>query len=76
MPQPSGRNAVGPRSSTLLVAPAGGRSELALLKERTGRVGVAELRRQVGRYRCLLELGRRPNSTSGRWRRLIAASFD
>jgi TnpA family transposase len=41
----------------LLVAPAGGRSELALLKERAGRVGVAELRRQVQRYRRLLELG-------------------
>lgn len=40
----------------LLVAPAGGRSELALLKERAGRVGVAELRRQVERYRRLLEL--------------------
>lgn len=41
----------------LLIAPAGGRSELALLKERAGRVGVAELRRQVQRYRRLLELG-------------------
>lgn len=41
----------------LLIAPAGGRSELALLEERAGRVGVAELGRQVGRYRRLLELG-------------------
>ncbi|MDP8967184.1 MAG: DUF4158 domain-containing protein, partial [Actinomycetota bacterium] len=40
----------------LLVAPPGGRSELALLKERAGRVGVAELRRQIDRYRRLLEL--------------------
>jgi hypothetical protein len=32
-------------------APAGGRSVLALLKERAGCVGVAELRREVERYR-------------------------
>ncbi|MDQ3880597.1 MAG: Tn3 family transposase, partial [Chloroflexota bacterium] len=31
--------------------------ELALLRERAGRVGVAELRRQTARYRQLLELG-------------------
>lgn len=41
----------------LLVSSAGGRSELARLKERAGRVGVAELRRQVQRYRRLIELG-------------------
>ncbi|MCA1677465.1 MAG: Tn3 family transposase [Actinobacteria bacterium] len=40
----------------LLVAPAGGRSELARLRERAGRVGAAELRRQSERYRRLLEL--------------------
>lgn len=49
----------------LLIAPAGGRSELARLKERAGRVGVAELRRQVQRYRS----SSAPTaSTSGRLR--------
>jgi hypothetical protein len=61
----------------LLVAPAGGRSELALLKERAGRVGVGELRRQVQRYRRLLELGADRidlgSLAPARRRRLVAA---
>lgn len=41
----------------LLIAPTGGRSELALLRGRAGRVGAKELRAQTGHFRRLLELG-------------------